>query len=226
MPGFTGFPTATLDFLAGLQADNSKAWFDAHRGDYDDHYIGPAKEFVAAAGEALAEIAPDVRAEPKVNGSIFRINRDIRFSKDKRPYKDHLDMWFWEGDDRKAAVSGFFLRILPDEIGIGVGSHGFDRDRLAAYRAAAADPTSGATLLEAVAATERAGFAVKGEHYKKVPAGFEAEGETARLLRYSGLWAGDVVTTPKSLHSKRFVGWCMSRWQKTLPVHRWLVDTL
>ena len=62
----------------------------------------------------LRSIAPDIHAEPRVNGSIFRINRDIRFSKDKTPYKDHLDLWFWEGN-RKGAVSGFFLQADRDD---------------------------------------------------------------------------------------------------------------
>ena len=224
MPGFTGFPTATLEFLAGLREHNSKAWFDAHRTDYDEYYVGVAKEFVTAAGGALAGIVPAIRAEPRVNGSIFRVNRDIRFSKDKRPYKHHLDIWLWEGADRTAAVSGFYLRITPDAVGIGAGAHGFAGHRLAAYRSAVVAATSGPALLAAVAATARAGFPVKGEHYKKVPAGFQADGEPARLLRHAGLWTGEDLPVPASLHSGRFVGWCVTRWKKSLPLHRWLVD--
>ena len=82
---FSGFPTETIDFLADLRANNSKEWFDGNRKRYDEHYIGAAKEFVVAAGEALTELVPDIVAEPKVNGSIFKINRDVRFSKDKTP---------------------------------------------------------------------------------------------------------------------------------------------
>ena len=61
--------------------------------------------FVAAIGDKLVKHSPNISAIPKVNGSIFRVNRDIRFSKDKTPYKDHIDLWFWEGDDRKAERS-------------------------------------------------------------------------------------------------------------------------
>ena len=132
MTDFAGFPAETQKFLKGLSKNNNKEWFDAHRSDYDDHWVTPAKAFVEAAGEALQDLAP-VEAQPRVNGSIFRVNRDVRFSADKRPYKDHLDFWFWEGE-RKTAVSGFYLRITPTEVGIGVGAHGFDKDRLAKYR--------------------------------------------------------------------------------------------
>ncbi|NND02169.1 MAG: DUF2461 family protein, partial [Acidimicrobiia bacterium] len=87
MADFAGFPAETQRFLRELSSNNTKQWFDAHRNDYDDYWVTPAKAFVAAAGDALQGLAP-VEAQPKVNGSIFRVNRDIRFSADKRPYKD------------------------------------------------------------------------------------------------------------------------------------------
>ena len=211
MSDFTGFPPETIQFLAALSKNNSKQWFDAHRSDYDDYWVAPAKAFVGAAGEALQDLAP-VEAQPKVNGSIFRINRDVRFSADKRPYKDHLDFWFWEGE-RKTAISGFYLRITPNAVGVGVGAHGFDKDRLAAYRA--------------VTALERAKIEVKGEHYKQLPRGFEAADEfTGRMLRFNALWTGEDTSAPKVFTSSRFVSWAMTRWAKAEPLHRWLVDSL
>ena len=70
------------------------------------------------------------------------MNRDTRFSKDKTPYKDHLDFWFWEGE-RRRALSGFYMRITPTQLGIGVGAHGFDTEGLAAFRAAVIDTKAG-----------------------------------------------------------------------------------
>ncbi len=226
MAGFSGFPTETLTFLRGLRRHNNKQWFHDHRSDYEQYYIEPAKEFVLAAGAALQAIAPGIDYEPKVNGSIFRVNRDIRFSADKTPYKDHIDVWFWEGPSRREAVSGFYFRIAPDAVGVGVGAHGFDKHRLVAYRDAAVGPSSGPALIEAVAAVGKAGFPAKGEHYKTLPRGYEAEGETARLLRYRALWTGEDVDIPASLHNGRLLQWCMTRWKKQLPLHRWLVDHL
>lgn len=60
-----------------------------------------------------------------MNGSIMGINRDIRFSKDKSPYKDHLDLWFWTGDRKGWDTSGFFFRLTPDRLVLGEGMHGF-----------------------------------------------------------------------------------------------------
>jgi uncharacterized protein (TIGR02453 family) len=225
MTQFNGFPPETRNFLRRLSENNSKAWFDENRADYDNYWVGPAKAFVVAAGEALQEIAP-VEAQPRVNGSIFRVNRDVRFTADKRPYKEHLDFWFWEGE-RRNAVSGFYLRIRPDGVGIGVGSHRFDKDRLASYRATVADSTSRRALQATVTAVRKAKFDLHGEHYKTLPRGFDADDDfMARMLRHNALWAGEDQPAPKVLGNKRFVSWAITRWSKMEPLHRWLVDTV
>jgi uncharacterized protein (DUF2461 family) len=126
MTAFDGFPPETIRFLRELRVNNRKDWFDAHRVDYEAYWVAPAKAFVVAAGQLLAELAPQIRAEPRVLGSIFRINRDTRFSRDQRPYKDHLDVWFWEGE-RRRAVSGFFARLTPEHLGVGASCHGLDK---------------------------------------------------------------------------------------------------
>ncbi|HEX9767194.1 MAG TPA: DUF2461 domain-containing protein [Nitriliruptorales bacterium] len=221
---FDGFPPATVRFLAGISSHNDRDWFDSHRDLYEQAWLEPAKDFVVASGDALADIAPMVVADPRVNGSIFRINRDTRFSPDKRPYKDHLDLWFWEGE-RKDAISGWFARITAKQVVIGVGSHGFDRKQLATYRERVADPRDGARLLDGVRTVRRAGFPVKGEHYRRTPKGYdELEGERERLIRHNALYASVELAHPKSLSSSRFVDFCMTRWRKMTPLHRWLVD--
>ncbi|HEX9783748.1 MAG TPA: DUF2461 family protein, partial [Opitutaceae bacterium] len=108
---FSGFPSETARFLRAFGENNDKAWFDAHRADYESAYLAPARSFVAALGPRLQRISPAVAFAPKVNGSIFRINRDVRFFKDKWPYKDHIDLWFWRGDRRGWDSPGFFFRM-------------------------------------------------------------------------------------------------------------------
>lgn len=111
---FEGFPPETFVFLKGLAKNNTKAWFDEHRDDHEQFHLAPAKAFVEAIGPGLKKISKAINAEPQVNGSIFRINRDVRFSKDKRPYKTTLDLWFWEGEKRGWEAPGFYLRLKPD----------------------------------------------------------------------------------------------------------------
>jgi uncharacterized protein (TIGR02453 family) len=226
MPAFDGFPPQTRTFLSDLGAHNEKPWFDAHRDDYERWWLAPAKAFVEVIGQELAKLAPDVQAEPRINGSIMRINRDVRFSADKRPYKDHLDLWFWEGPERRSAVSGIFARLTPETFAVGLGAHGFDPQRLKEYRAAVVDPVSGPKLAKAIAAVEADGLEALGERYSRPPAGFQAaDGDAARFIRYGALWT--VEEAPAEVaESPAIVEHCLTHWRAALPIHRWLVDTL
>lgn len=220
MPEFS-FPAETVQFLTDLRAHNNKAWFDAHRDRYEAGYLKPAKALVTAIGPRLTELVPGIRAEPRVNGSIFRINRDVRFSSDKRPYKDHLDFRFTEGD-RKTAVSGLFLRISPDGVVVGAGAHQFDKHQLAAYRSAAADVTTGAELAAIVDDVEAAGYEVGGETYKRVPRGFAIDAARERFLRHSALYAH--AELPVGVATvKTFVDTVFDQWRTFCRLHAWLV---
>jgi hypothetical protein len=101
---FPGFARELIEFLSALERNNDKAWFDRNRKTYERLLLEPAKRLVAAMQPALATISPDLRAEPKVGGSILRIARDVRFRQDKTPYKTTLDMMFWEGHRIGAAL--------------------------------------------------------------------------------------------------------------------------
>jgi uncharacterized protein (TIGR02453 family) len=217
------FPPATTAFLRALRDNNDRAWFDAHRAQYQAAYVEPAKAFVAAAAPALERIAPGVHAEQRILGSIFRINRDTRFGKDKRPYKDHLDLWFWEGE-RRTAQSGFFLRISPDFVGIGAGNHGFDKDALARYRAAVADPERGPQLAQLAEELERNGFEIGGERYVRTPRGMDPDGRAARFLRHGALFVHHDEPSELACDAQRLLPACVEVWTRLAPLHRWLVD--
>src|SRR5919205_1037045 len=126
---FAGFPNEGLELLAGLAENNTRQYFDAHRDVYESALLAPAKAFVVALGEELhARVSPGLRAEPRVNGSILRTNRDTRFTTDKRPYKEHLDLWFWEGEGPSREHPGYFIRVRPETVALGAGMRGFDAD--------------------------------------------------------------------------------------------------
>ena len=111
MTEFNGFPKETVKFLKNLAKNHKRDWFNEHKGDFDAYVTEPARGFVDAMGTRLMEIAPGIIAEPRVNGSIFRIYRDTRFSKDKTPYKTHLGIFMWEGEGPKKSLMKFpFLR--------------------------------------------------------------------------------------------------------------------
>jgi uncharacterized protein (TIGR02453 family) len=226
MTSFTGFHPSALAFLAHLGEHNDRAWFDAHRADYERLLLDPARAFVDAMGGLLPRLAPGVRAEPRVNGSILRINRDTRFSTDKRPYKTHLDFWFWEGDGPSRGCSGFFLRLEADRVGLGAGMHHFEKDVLAAYRAAVDDAERGSALDRAVRRATRAGYLLGGEHWKRVPAPYPADHPRAALLRHAGLVAGTRTPVPQETFTAAFPTWCVGRFRPLRPLQAWVAEVV
>jgi uncharacterized protein (TIGR02453 family) len=216
------FSKETVRFLAGLQAHNKKEWFEAHRQDYEEHFLAPARSFVEALAPKLAKIDPDIHAEAKVNGSIMRINRDVRFSKDKSPYKDHLDLWFWSGEDKGWDCSGFFFRLTPKELMLGAGMHGFMPPALERYRKAVLDDRQGPELAKAVARVRKAGYEVGGQTYKKTPRGVAADHPRADLLKHSGLYAGWTAQHPRELGDKGLLSLAAKHYAAMAPIHNWL----
>ncbi len=225
MSKFAGFPAQASEFLGGIELNNTKEWFEANREAYKLHLLDPAIAFVSALGEKLLSLDPKLSAIPKVNGSLFRINRDIRFSADKTPYKHHLDVRIWHGEDRKAGTSSFFFRMYAERLIVGAGIHGFDPKRLALYRKLVAGP-KGEELAKLVAKLEKSGFDVGTEHYKRAPRGYDPEHPRARLLRFNALHAGVELPLPPETRSAKLVPLCMRHYRKLAPLHSWLAANL
>jgi uncharacterized protein (TIGR02453 family) len=222
---FSGFPEGTFRFLAGIAEHNERPWFEAHRRDYEQFYVAPARSLVAALGPRLRTISRSVSFAPKINGSIFRIVRDVRFSSDKSPYKTHLDLWFWEGARRGWAAPGFFFRMFADRLIIGTGMHRFAPVQLERFREAVLDDRSG--LHEAIAKVQRAGtYAIGGATRKHVPRGYDPDHARAQLLLHEGLWAELVGPLPGPVRSAAFVEHCVAHYRTMFPITKWMLRTL
>jgi uncharacterized protein (TIGR02453 family) len=221
---FAGFPAAAFAFLSGIATHNDKAWFDAHRTLYEEGYVAPARAFVAALGPRLRDISAGVQFEPKVNGSLSRINRDIRFSKDKRPYKTHLDIWFWHGERKSWSAPGFWFRLTPEAVMLGSGMHGLADDALEAFRQSVVHPRSAKTLLSAVEQVRAAGpYAVGEKTRKKLPRGYPADGPAAEFLLHESLHAG-IDLPAEAARKKDFLDVCVGHYRAIWPISQWLLD--
>ena len=220
---FDGFPRSGLEFLRQLGTEDKK-WFDANRKTYDRDVVAPTKAFVSAVGDRLADgMAPAIVAQPKVNGSIAPINNDLRFSPDKSPYKDHVLLRFWEGEDKKTAPT-LFIRISADEIGFATGAMLPDLER---WRKLIDDDATGAPLATALdeLGTGR-DLDIAGEGYKRVPKPYPEDHPRAALLRHKMFQARWPEPVPKSIGSAAFVDHCIDRLEACSDVHRWLVTNL
>lgn len=220
---FSGFPNETISFLSDLRSNNSKAWFDANRQRYEDQYKTPALDLVAALAGPLQQLDPPLVAEPRVDGSLRRINRDVRFSNDKTPYSPRIHLVFWAGN-RNGRWQGMHFVVHPDSLGYGVGVYGPDPAVLAAYRGRICDPADRAALLKAEKAARAIGCKWDPPELKRLPRGFEADGDWEHLLRRKSL-------IMRTLEDRPLPGWlqtadCVDEMVRLtgacLPLIRWL----
>jgi uncharacterized protein (TIGR02453 family) len=221
---FQGFSKETLRFFKDLKKNNSKKWFEAQKQDYENYVMQPAKAFVMAMGDKLRTHVPDIVAVPKVNKSLFRINRDTRFSPDKSPYKTNMGIFFWEGNRPRMECSGFYFHLEPKVLMLGVGIYMFPKYLFDTFRNSVVHSKFGEDLADIVAKIEKKkGYQIGGKHFKRVPAGFDASHPHAELLLFNGLHAGVETSIPEELYSKKLVTYCWEKFQPLLPLHSWLV---
>jgi uncharacterized protein (TIGR02453 family) len=219
---FDGFPQGVVTFLTELAANNNKPWFEAHRQDYEQNLLEPTRAFADTMADRLTEIAPPGLGE--VRGSAFRIYRDVRFSKDKTPYKTHLGIAFNAAGSPKGESPGYYFHLDPPRIMLGAGMHAFPKAFLTAYREAVVDDRLGSRLRRAIDDAATAGQEIWGESYKRVPAGYDADHPRADLLRYGGLFVAVTEDIPDALHSADLVEYCASRYAAMGPVLAWLLE--
>jgi uncharacterized protein (TIGR02453 family) len=228
LPTFNGFPEETVRFYRELSRHNDRAWFEAHKDEYRQTVLAPAVDFVLAMGEGLRRFAPGVVADPRTNGagSIFRIYRDTRFSKDKRPYKTYLGILFWQGRGKKMENPGFYFQLAPDGLMLGAGTYAFTPRGLEAFRKAVAHTTRGPALTKAVGKVTKRGYEIGGAHYKRVPRGFDPDHPNAELLKHNGLYAYTEGAIPKQLHTRDLLAFCLKAFKEMYPIQEWIVENV
>lgn len=197
-PAFTGFQPEAIHFLLELSVHNDRSWFQPRKQEYERLLKEPFEALCLALGERFADRAIPLVANER---SPFRIYRDVRFSKDKSPYKTHLAASFPLAStepDGGHGVGGYF-HFEPDHCYVGGGMWHPERPRLEAWRELVdRDPR------RVHAAIEEPGFVaafgeIEGEHYARVPAGFAADHPEADLLRLKDVTFGRGVSDDEAL---------------------------
>jgi len=202
---FSGWPEEALDFYDGLAADNSKTYWTAHKKIYEAAVLRPMTELVE-------ELAPEF-GEAK----IFRPYRDIRFSKDKTPYKTHIG----------ALVGRGYVQFSAQGLAVGNGMYGMAPDQLDRYRQAVAGDRTGGQLEDAIAAIEKEGIGVSGRDVlKSAPRGYPADHPRIELLRYKGIVAWKEWPVEAWLETVAARDRVAGFWRATRPLSTWLADNV
>lgn len=221
---FQGFSQGFLGFFEGLERHNDRDWFNAHRSDFQHYVIEPAVQLVMEIGERLQFLAPNIVADPRVNKSIFRLNRDTRFSSNKTPYKTHLGVYWWEGHAKKLECPGFYFHLEPSRLLIGGGIYMFTKPLLQVYRESVAHEKYG-TQLQGILEQTMKDFpsSIQSDRYKRVPHGYSADHPRADLLKYKGMTIGEETPVPEVIFTPKCVDYVYQRFSKMITLHRWLL---
>jgi len=203
--GFSGWPAEAVEFFSGLQADNTKAYWTAHKAVYEESVRGPMAELL---GELSGEFGP---------GRIARPYRDVRFRADKSPYKTEI----YASLDR-----GGHVRFAADGLTAAVGYYMMSAAQLERYRRAV-DETSGARLARLVAELREEGLEVGGaQALKSAPRGYRTDHPRIELLRYRGLICWQHWPMAPWLHTGQARDRVAGFLRTAAPVHRWLDETV
>lgn len=202
--GFTGWPERAFEFYAGLEADNSKDYWTAHRAVYDADVLAPME---ALLGELADEFG---------DGRVFRPYRDVRFSADKSPYKTAMGA---------TLENGGYVHLSADGLGVAIGYHMMAPDQLARYRAAVAEDVTGEQLRRVIAEIEGHGLDVVGEdQLKTAPRGYPKDHPRIDLLRYKGVITWQEWPVEPWMHTAKAKARIVKHLRTAQPLRAWLDD--
>jgi uncharacterized protein (TIGR02453 family) len=206
MAEFNGFPEAALDFYDDLEMDNTKAFWEAHRATYDQAVAAPMKALVG-------ELEPDFGT-----AKVFRPYRDVRFAKDKTPYKTHQGAYI-----PLAPSTGYYLQIAASGVRVGVGFYEASSDRLAAVRAAIDDDGHGTDLESILETLTSSGWTLGGDKLKTAPRGYDIDHPRIALLRHKSMTLGKDLGFAPIIHSAELVEQVRADWREATPFLDWVL---
>jgi uncharacterized protein (TIGR02453 family) len=224
MTTFDGFADAEGRFFKALAKKNERTWFLEHKEEYETGWNGPMKALLGELRGAIdASYARCELDEPKV----FRIFRDVRFSKDKSPYKTHIGGYIPLARRGKKATDlpmAIYFHIGAGETFAAAGHYMMEKESLERFRAAIADDKKGKDLTKILAALAKKGFVAQAhDRSKRVPRGFSPDHPRAELLTYKGLTVGFPSVPKAMLKSPKLVKWLAAGCKVSAPLVDWLV---
>ena len=222
---FNGFPKQMLRFFSQLTQNNNREWFFSHRSEYEKYVVAPSCAFIIAMGNKLKKISKKIHAIPRINKSLFRIQRDMRFHKNRFPYRNNLGIFFWEGTEKKRMEnSGFYFHIEKKTLLLSAGIYEFSPDVLKKYRSRLAHVPACKELQKVISKVSDIDHIVfRGKRIKKYPPGYTVHNENEDILKYKGLYALYKIKIPEIVHNSRLLDFCFEKYTQMAPLHRWIV---
>ncbi len=225
------FSPRAFTFLRQLKKNNDREWFLSHKEQFEEHLLLPFRELVEEMDVRLARFAPEIGGSPK--RSIFRIYRDVRFSKDKSPYKTNMGCWFTHvmaghgvGSETHGAGAGFYFHLEPGSCFAAAGVWMPPRDALNRIRGAlAADHNTFSKILASAGFKRRFGTLSAEKMLVRVPKPWDKDHPAGDLLRRSSFTVSTPVTDA-DVSSAKLPTVLEKHYAAALPMVRWLNSAL
>ena len=233
MSAFSRFTPGALTFLRGLKRHNERPWFESNRPVYEREILGPLRLLSEELDVRFARLAPEFVSPPK--RALFRIHRDVRFSKDKSPYKTHAALWVFHRDAGRGVGrdahggAGFYFHLEPGASMVAGGFWMPSRPLLSTLRdEIAAKQKTFEKIVKTPAFVKRFGALSDDEagvRLTRVPRGFAKDHPAEHWLRFNSFTASRALAD-KDVLSPKLVDLMMKDYAALLPLVRWLNGTL
>ena len=207
MAEFAGIPEAALDFYDDLETDNTKSFWAAHKDVYESAVRAPMTALAAGL-------------EPEFGtAKVFRPYRDVRFAKDKTPYKTHQGVFVPRGP-----ATGWYVEVAAPGIRVGVGFYEASSGRLARIREAIASDRRGGELERIIDGLQAAGWVLGGDMVKTAPRGYPADHSRIDLLRHKSMTLGKSYGFEPVIHTPELLAKVREDWRAASPFVEWVAD--
>ena len=206
MADFDGFPEAALDFYDDLEMDNTKSFWEEHKQVYATAVAAPMKALTGALAAEFGE------------AKIFRPYRDVRFAKDKTPYKTHQGAFVPKGP-----ATGYYVQVGAPGVRVGAGFYEASGPRLASIREAMVDERRGGELEEILAALEASGWERSGDRLKTAPRGYDVDHPRIDLLRHRSMTLGKDYGFEPVVHTPELLERIRADWREVTPFVEWVM---
>lgn len=221
-PPFEGFPKSGIDFLRKLKKNNTREWFAKHKEEYEENVKFPMQCLIAQLAQTLRDDIPEMDFNPK--RSIFRIHRDVRFSKNKAPYKTNIAAAFNMRQQRgPTETPGLYLGIEPGSVFIGGGLYMPTGVQLKAIRKSIMDKPDGYLAVVGEKKFKKVFGGLMGETLQKAPLGIAKDHPMIEHLKHKQFFVGKEWDDESIVYSRKFVATVAKYFNDTMPLVRWLI---
>ncbi len=203
---FNGFPEAALDFYDDLEMDNSKTFWEERKETYKTAVAEPMKALTTTLASEFGE------------AKIFRPYRDVRFAKDKTPYKTHQGAFVPKGP-----ATGYYVQVGAPGVRVGVGFYEASGPRLASIREAMVDERRGGELEDILVTLEAGGWERGGDRLKTSPRGYDADHPRIDLLRHRSMTLGKSYGFEPVIHTADLLERIRADWRQATPFVEWVM---